>query len=496
MLDISYSINPIARLPDEDRLVRQAQSGSEYAFAQLYDECVELVYRYITFRVEHDRIAEDITKRVFFKAWENLDQYRASGISIVEWLFKFAQSEISVYYATHERTTVQVSSSISLAGGQLSLNEDIRDIIEFQELREGLRFLTEKEQQALILKFIVGLPNKNIAHIMSNREKYIRALYFRALQKLTRYLQEREIIMINLQRILEDCLMRLSRGTATVDECLALYSGHAKQLELLLSTVFLLNRWHVLKPSPTFTAYTRFSVIQFAQSHLRQSRRFLLSRRTAITMTVLVITLLVTGTAHAQSAMPGDVYYDWKRNSELAWRVIAPDPIAVDIVLSKRRLNEWIAVANDPILNISAQISYQEALSRLEHEDNGKSRALIVSELQSQQRILKNAGLTTSEIDNYLAEINTPVLIPVTGVEPGEKDDSLIETDGSSTDVQTEIINECPPDCGEKKGNVSKDGEKNAGSNSQQGKKKGQQGNDHGNEGKDDDHENNGKDPK
>ena len=61
-------------------------------------------------------------------------------------------------------------------------------------MRDGLQLVTEEEQQLLILKFIVGLPTKNVARIMAKREGELYALQIRALQTLARYLKEKELI--------------------------------------------------------------------------------------------------------------------------------------------------------------------------------------------------------------------------------------------------------------------------------------------------------------
>ena len=192
-MDTSYTTYPIATLTDENDLIRQAQAGDAYAFAQLFEENLEQVYRYITLRVENDRVAENITIWVFSKAWEQLDRYKVSGSSIVEWLYIIARNEIVAYYRTHRRNTVQ-DNTVTMAVGNHYRSEDIKDMLHLQAMRDGLQRLTGEEQQALILKFIVKLPNKNIARVMSRREKQVRALQFRALQKLTGYLQAREIV--------------------------------------------------------------------------------------------------------------------------------------------------------------------------------------------------------------------------------------------------------------------------------------------------------------
>ena len=139
--------------------------------------------------------------------------------------------------------------------------------------------------------------------------------------------------------------MRLLNGTFTLDECLLLYPEYATQLSPLLETALLLNIGRDVEPLPTFTAYTRSALTQYIQSHPRQRQIVIpVIQRTALTFAVLVAALLVTGTVQAQSALPGDTFYTWKRTSEQVWRAISPDPVATDIILAERRLNEWIAV--------------------------------------------------------------------------------------------------------------------------------------------------------
>ena len=67
-------------------------------------------------------------------------------------------------------------------------------MFDLQAMRDGLQFLTEEEQQYLTLKFIVGLPTKNIARIMARSERDVYALQVRSLQTLARYLKEKELI--------------------------------------------------------------------------------------------------------------------------------------------------------------------------------------------------------------------------------------------------------------------------------------------------------------
>jgi len=119
---------------------------------------------------------------------------------------------------------------------------------------------------------------------------------------------------------------------------------------------------------------------------------------------VLVAALLVTGTAEAQSALPGDTLYTWKRASEQVWRAISPNPVATDVTLAERRLNEWIAVAKDLSRSAGAKTAYLESLTSLKSRNNNdvEINALILPSLQLQQVTLNTAGLVAPELDSYL----------------------------------------------------------------------------------------------
>jgi RNA polymerase sigma factor (sigma-70 family) len=59
-------------------------------------------------------------------------------------------------------------------------------------MRDALQFLSADQQQALILKYIAGLPNDSIAKIMNKQEGTVRGLQMRGLQTLARYMKEKE----------------------------------------------------------------------------------------------------------------------------------------------------------------------------------------------------------------------------------------------------------------------------------------------------------------
>ncbi len=401
MLNSNYTNRLVELFPEENRLVRQARSGSFSAFAELYETYVERIHAYLYLLVPNDKTAEGLTFQVFFKAWEQFDQYRAFDLSFSGWLYSIAQDQVAYYHHTHKNTIIEHGY------GTLALGTELDE--KFQAIRDGLRFLPLEKQQALILKFIAGMSVEKIARIMRRDKNDVRDMQKHALQMLTGYLGDGKLTLRRSDWILEDCLVRLANGSSTVEDCLVRHIEHAVHLKPYLQTASLLYLGRTVKPSSTFIAYTRDALFQYMGTNPRQPRMIVsmpMIRRAALTFVVLVAALLVTGTASAQSALPGQPLYNWKRTSEQIWRVLSPNTVATDIALANRRLNEWIAVANDPSLNVSAQNNYQAALSRLGFVDDEESLPLIEFTLQEQQELLADADLSSPELDELLDDVS------------------------------------------------------------------------------------------
>lgn len=175
-------------LPDEKRLVRQAMSGDSEAFAQLYDAYVERVYRYVYFRVSDDSLAEDLTSQVFLKAWEHLGGYKPGSSPFLAWLYTIARNQVIDHYRTRKES-VPLEKAIALPSDGQSVGEQVEMRFELQALRDALQFLTEEQQQVLVLRFIAGMETREIAQMMKKAEGAVRALQMRALQALAKYLE-------------------------------------------------------------------------------------------------------------------------------------------------------------------------------------------------------------------------------------------------------------------------------------------------------------------
>jgi RNA polymerase sigma-70 factor, ECF subfamily len=180
-------------LLEEARLVDEARAGDPEAFARLYDAYVERVTRYVYFRVSEPSDTEDLVSQVFLKAWENLERYKMGSSPFIAWLYTIARNLVIDHYRT-KKNALPLEEAIALPSDMEMPDEEAQTRFDLQAMRDALQFLTSDQQQALILKYIAGLPNDTIAKIMSKQEGTIRGLQMRALQTLSKYMKEKELV--------------------------------------------------------------------------------------------------------------------------------------------------------------------------------------------------------------------------------------------------------------------------------------------------------------
>ena len=179
---------PTEPLPDERHLVEQAKSGDAEAFGQLYDACIDRVYRFIFFRVSDVPTAEDLTSQVFLKAWQNLGRYRPTG-PFLAWLYAIARNTVIDHYRTYKQT-VSLDEAAPIAAQDDKLDELVELKFKMSSVQESLQYLTEEQQEVITLKFIAEYDTDQIARRMGKSEGAIRALQMRALQALAKVMNK------------------------------------------------------------------------------------------------------------------------------------------------------------------------------------------------------------------------------------------------------------------------------------------------------------------
>jgi RNA polymerase sigma-70 factor, ECF subfamily len=172
---------------NEQHLIAQAQQGDKTAMTTLYQAYAEPIFRYVSYRVESDTIAEDITSEVFLRVVQHLGRYKDMGLPFGAWLFRIAMTEVAMHYRRKKGKKVE-----ELNESQPSDDTDPFGRIEKEEerahLRHALHGLSEEYQTLLILRFMQQRPHQEVATILNKSESAIRVMQHRALKALAKAL--------------------------------------------------------------------------------------------------------------------------------------------------------------------------------------------------------------------------------------------------------------------------------------------------------------------
>ncbi|GAA3662422.1 hypothetical protein GCM10022224_027860 [Nonomuraea antimicrobica] len=178
--------------PDDLRsLVMLAKNGCNQSFGTLYDRYVDLVYRYIYFRVGSHPLAEDLTSETFLRALRRIGDFTWQGRDFGAWLVTIARNLVTDHFKSG-RYRLEIPTGevidVPLDGSHIPENAVVTAIINDRVLR-AVRDLNPEQQECVVLRFLHGLSLAETALIMGKKSGAIKALQFRAVRALARALK-------------------------------------------------------------------------------------------------------------------------------------------------------------------------------------------------------------------------------------------------------------------------------------------------------------------
>ncbi len=181
-------------------LVAKAAAGDRDAFATLYNEHRENVYRFLV-RRSHDRhLAEDLTQDVFVRALSRIDSFdgRRTGGGFAAWLSVIARN---LYLDHVKKSRVQREVSVPEVfetdardrSTEVSVMREL-DIAEANEtLAMAMQVLNPHQQQCVRLRFIEELSVPETAARMGKDAGAVKTLTFRAMASMRRALADEAV---------------------------------------------------------------------------------------------------------------------------------------------------------------------------------------------------------------------------------------------------------------------------------------------------------------
>jgi RNA polymerase sigma-70 factor (ECF subfamily) len=170
-------------------LVHRAQGGDTSAFGKLYGRYVDIVYRYVLFRVGDHELAEDVTSETFLRALRRIASVTYQGRDVGAWLVTIARNLVLDHLKSSrfrlEVAKAEVDDDSTVQDGP---EQQVLAKVANAELLRCISQLGDDQRECIALRFLQGLSVAETAELMHRNEGAIKALQHRAVRRLAQLL--------------------------------------------------------------------------------------------------------------------------------------------------------------------------------------------------------------------------------------------------------------------------------------------------------------------
>ena len=179
----------------ESTLRERARSEHRSLIGDLFERHQKEIFRYFYYRIGDPHIAEDLTSEVFLRALQALPDLRIKPISFQAWLFQIARNlSIDHYRKTKGREERILEEQMNHSTDHAERTVDLG--LTGQKLRDALAELPAAQRDVIIMRFVAGMPVREVATVLEKSEDAIKSLQRRGLQALRDKLIEWEITYV------------------------------------------------------------------------------------------------------------------------------------------------------------------------------------------------------------------------------------------------------------------------------------------------------------
>jgi RNA polymerase sigma-70 factor (ECF subfamily) len=167
-------------------LTGEAKAELDRAFERLYRDHLRDVYSYSYYRVGNHHDAEDLTEQAFLQAYRHFERARreSNGRPLRPWLIRIAHNLASNYHRDRARRPQSVLDDSGPIAAPHGTERIVEGREELKQVIDGVQQLPDDRREALIMRFALGMDNREIARAMGRTDGATKVLIHRAIKQL------------------------------------------------------------------------------------------------------------------------------------------------------------------------------------------------------------------------------------------------------------------------------------------------------------------------
>jgi len=155
-------------------------------FSELYRTHLRDVYSYLYYRLGNHHDAEDLTEQTFLQAYRHFEraQRESDGRPLRPWLIRIAHNLAANLYRDRSRRRQSPLDDNAPLAAPHSTEDLVGGRDELARVLEGVKQLPDDRREALIMRFALGMDNREIARALGRSDGATKVLIHRAIRQL------------------------------------------------------------------------------------------------------------------------------------------------------------------------------------------------------------------------------------------------------------------------------------------------------------------------
>lgn len=168
-----------------------AKAKLDRAFEDLYRDHLRDVYSYCYYRIGNHHDAEDLTEQTFLQAYRHFDraQRESDGRPLRPWLIRIAHNLAANYHRDKSRRPTAALDNVEPPAHPHGTVRVAEGRERMRQVIAGLDHLTDDRREALIMRFSLGMSNREIARALGRTDGATKVLIHRSIKQLQEHLE-------------------------------------------------------------------------------------------------------------------------------------------------------------------------------------------------------------------------------------------------------------------------------------------------------------------
>jgi RNA polymerase sigma-70 factor (ECF subfamily) len=169
-----------------EQVKEKSKARLDAEFSDLYRAHLRDVYSYAYYRIGNHHDAEDLTEQTFLQAYRHFEraQRESHGRPLRPWLIRIAHNLAANLYRDRARKpATPIDESTTLVAPHTT-EQLVEGREQLSRVLDGVGKLPDDRREALIMRFALGMDNREIARALGRSDGATKVLIHRAIKQL------------------------------------------------------------------------------------------------------------------------------------------------------------------------------------------------------------------------------------------------------------------------------------------------------------------------